>query len=86
MFQKYQLTNRNLKKLKKRWLKDSNKLISIKGKQTAASFHKRLGKIMWDYCGMIRNEEGSKKSSCLIKDLKEEFWKDLNIPGNIGMN
>ena len=61
-----------------------NKLISIKGKQTAASFHKRLGKIMWDYCGMIRNEEGLKKALVLINDLKEEFWTDLNIPGKIG--
>lgn len=58
-----------------------NKLISIKGKQTAASFHKRLGKIMWDYCGMIRNEEGLKKALVLINELQEEFWKDLNIPG-----
>jgi succinate dehydrogenase / fumarate reductase, flavoprotein subunit len=57
-----------------------NKLLSIKGKQSAGSFHKRLGKIMWDYCGMIRNEEGLKKALVLIKDLKEEFYKDLNIP------
>jgi succinate dehydrogenase / fumarate reductase, flavoprotein subunit len=57
------------------------KLVSIKGKQTAASFHKRLGKIMWDYCGMIRNEEGLKKALVLIKELKEEFWRDLNVPG-----
>jgi succinate dehydrogenase / fumarate reductase, flavoprotein subunit len=60
-----------------------NKLISIKGKQTASSFHKRLGKIMWDYCGMVRNEEGLKKAMTLISDLKEEFWKDLNVPGII---
>ena len=58
-----------------------NKFISIKGKQTAASFHKRLGKIMWDYCGMVRNEEGLKKALVLIKELKDEFWKDLNVPG-----
>ncbi len=60
-----------------------NKLISIKGKQTASSFHKRLGKIMWDYCGMIRNEEGLKKALILIDELREEFWRDLNIPGTI---
>jgi succinate dehydrogenase / fumarate reductase flavoprotein subunit len=60
-----------------------NKLISIKGKQTASSFHKRLGKIMWDYCGMIRNEGGLKKALVLINDLKEEFWRDLNVPGTI---
>lgn len=60
-----------------------NKLISIKGKQTAASFHRRLGKIMWDYCGMIRNEEGLTKALTLVRELKEEFWRDLNIPGTI---
>jgi succinate dehydrogenase / fumarate reductase flavoprotein subunit len=60
-----------------------SKLVSIKGKQTASSFHKRLGKIMWDYCGMIRNEEGLKKALVLINDLKEEFWSDLNVPGTI---
>jgi len=64
----------------KEWL---NKLMSVKGKQNAASFHKRLGKIMWDYCGMIRNEEGLKKALTLVKQLKEEFWRDLNIPGTI---
>ena len=61
-----------------------NKLLSIKGKQNAASFHKRLGKIMWDYCGMVRNEEGLRKALVLIEELKEEFWKDLNIPGPSG--
>jgi succinate dehydrogenase / fumarate reductase flavoprotein subunit len=58
-----------------------NKFISIKGKQTASSFHKRLGKIMWDYCGMMRNEAGLKKALVLIKELRDEFWRDLNIPG-----
>ena len=57
------------------------KLLSIQGKQTASSFHKRLGKIMWDYCGMVRNEEGLKKALVLIKDLEEEFWKNLKVPG-----
>jgi succinate dehydrogenase / fumarate reductase flavoprotein subunit len=60
-----------------------NKLISIKGKQTASTFHKRLGKIMWDHCGMTRNEEGLKKALVLINELKREFWKDLIVPGNI---
>jgi succinate dehydrogenase flavoprotein subunit len=60
-----------------------NKLISIKGKQSASSFHKKLGKIMWDYCGMSRNEGGLKKALTLISELKEEFWKDLNVPGTI---
>jgi succinate dehydrogenase / fumarate reductase, flavoprotein subunit len=64
-----------------------NKFLSIKGKQTAASFHKRLGKIMWDYCGMVRNEAGLNKALVLIKELKDEFWSDLKVPGDIkGVN
>jgi succinate dehydrogenase / fumarate reductase flavoprotein subunit len=59
------------------------KFISIRGKQNASSFHKRLGKIMWDYCGMVRNEEGLKKALVLIKELKEEFWSDLKVPEDI---
>ncbi|HPM86829.1 MAG TPA: fumarate reductase/succinate dehydrogenase flavoprotein subunit [Bacteroidales bacterium] len=61
-----------------------NRLLSIKGRQTASSFHKRLGKIMWDYAGMTRNEEGLKKALILLDDLRDEFWKDLNVPGSIG--
>ena len=57
------------------------KFLSIKGKQAASSFHKRLGKIMWDYCGMKRNEEGLKKALVLVAELKKEFWSDLLVPG-----
>lgn len=57
------------------------KLLAVKGKQTVTSFHKRLGKIMWDYCGMYRNEEGLKKALVLIDELKKEFWSDVRIPG-----
>lgn len=59
-----------------------DKFLAIKGKKNANSFHKRLGKIMWDHCGMVRNEEGLKKALVLIKELREEFWKDLNVPGD----
>lgn len=58
-----------------------NKLLSINGTETATSFHKRLGKIMWDYCGMVRNEEGLKKALTLIDELQAEFWKNLKVPG-----
>lgn len=58
-----------------------DKLLSIKGKQTASTFHKRLGKIMWDYCGMRRNEEGLKKALDLVEELRKEFWNDLLVPG-----
>jgi succinate dehydrogenase / fumarate reductase flavoprotein subunit len=57
------------------------KLISINGTQTPSSFHKRLGKIMWDYCGMVRNEAGLKKAADMVRDLKNEFWSDLKISG-----
>jgi succinate dehydrogenase / fumarate reductase flavoprotein subunit len=57
------------------------KLLTVNGKQTVTSFHKRLGKIMWDYSGMSRNEEGLKKALKLIDELKEEFWKDVKVPG-----
>ncbi|HOW09390.1 MAG TPA: fumarate reductase/succinate dehydrogenase flavoprotein subunit [Bacteroidales bacterium] len=58
-------------------------LISINGRQTASSFHRRLGKIMWDHCGMIRNEEGLRKALVLIEELRKEFWSDLKVPGKI---
>lgn len=57
-----------------------NALLSIKGSQTVTSFHKRLGRIMWDHCGMTRNEEGLKKALAMVRELEEEFWKDVNIP------
>ncbi|MBK9254463.1 MAG: fumarate reductase/succinate dehydrogenase flavoprotein subunit [Saprospiraceae bacterium] len=57
-------------------------LLSIKGNQTTESFHRRLGKIMWDYCGMARNEEGLKKGRQMIRDLRNEFYSDLYIPGD----
>ncbi len=60
-----------------------NKLMGIKGKQSVESFHKRLGKIMWDKCGMGRNEKGLKEAIAEIKALREEFWKDVRVPGDI---
>ncbi|MEP6926390.1 MAG: fumarate reductase/succinate dehydrogenase flavoprotein subunit [Ginsengibacter sp.] len=59
------------------------KLMNIKGKQTVESFHKRLGKIMWDKCGMARNEQGLIKAIDEIRILRKEFWNDLKIPGEI---
>ncbi len=59
-----------------------HRLLSINGKQTVESFHKRLGKIMWDKCGMARNAEGLKKAIEEIRQLKKEFWSDVKIPGS----
>ena len=60
-----------------------NKLMSIKGKQSVESLHKRLGKIMWEKCGMARNEKGLKEAIAEIQALKKEFWSDVRIPGEI---
>lgn len=64
-----------------------NTLINIKGNQTVESFHKRLGKIMWEKCGMARNATGLQEAITEIQQLKKEFWSDVKIPGEInGMN
>jgi succinate dehydrogenase / fumarate reductase flavoprotein subunit len=59
------------------------KLMNIKGSQTVESFHKRLGKIMWDKCGMARNATGLQQAITEIQQLKKEFWSDVRIPGGI---
>lgn len=58
-------------------------LMNIKGKQSVESFHKRLGKIMWEKCGMARNEKGLKEAIEEIRALKKEFWNDVSIPGDV---
>jgi succinate dehydrogenase / fumarate reductase flavoprotein subunit len=60
------------------------KLMAVKGTKSVDSFHKRLGHIMWEYVGMARTAEGLKKALEEIPKLREEFWKDVRIPG--GMN
>jgi succinate dehydrogenase / fumarate reductase flavoprotein subunit len=59
------------------------KLMNIGGKQSVESFHKRLGKIMWDKCGMARNAQGLQEAIKEIQELKKEFWSDLKIPGTV---
>ena len=59
----------------------NNRFLGLKGKRTVDSFHKELGRIMWEYCGMARTEEGLKKALELIPKLREEFHKDLNVLG-----
>jgi succinate dehydrogenase / fumarate reductase flavoprotein subunit len=65
-----------------RAIKDKiERLLSIKGGESVDYFHKKLGHIMWDYVGMARNEKGLEKAITEIKALKDEFWKNLYIPG-----
>jgi succinate dehydrogenase / fumarate reductase flavoprotein subunit len=58
-----------------------NKLLSIGGKKTVDEFHRELGLIMWDYCGMSRTDEGLKQAKTKIQELKKEFWKNVNVLG-----
>jgi succinate dehydrogenase / fumarate reductase flavoprotein subunit len=57
------------------------KLLSVRGKRTVDDFHRRLGLIMWDYCGMSRNNAGLEKARTLIQELRAEFWKNVLVPG-----
>ncbi|MCX6234673.1 MAG: fumarate reductase/succinate dehydrogenase flavoprotein subunit [Bacteroidetes bacterium] len=57
------------------------RLFAVNGKQTVTSFARRLGKIMWDYCGMARNEEGLKKALAMVAELEKGFWHDVRVPG-----
>ncbi|MCU0466976.1 MAG: fumarate reductase/succinate dehydrogenase flavoprotein subunit [Arcicella sp.] len=59
-----------------------NQLMNIKGTKSVDYFHKRLGKIMWDKCGMARNEKGLKEAIAEIQALQKEFWSDVRIPGD----
>jgi succinate dehydrogenase / fumarate reductase flavoprotein subunit len=58
------------------------KLLSIKGKRTVDSFHRELGKIIWDECGMSRTAQGLEKGIQQVRALREEFWQNVNVPGS----
>jgi len=60
------------------------KIMSINGKKTPTQFHRELGKIMWNYCGMSRNEQGLKTALELVPKLREEFWQNLTMVGEEG--
>jgi succinate dehydrogenase / fumarate reductase flavoprotein subunit len=58
------------------------KLLAIKGKRTVDSFHRELGKLLWDKCGMARRAEGLREAIQRIPALREEFWRNVNVPGS----
>ena len=62
--------------------KRNEKLLNIKGKKSVESLHRELGKIMWDNCGMSRNEKDLKNALTQIKDLKKDFWQNIFVPGS----
>jgi len=58
------------------------RLLSVNGKQSSTSFHRRLGKILWDNCGIARKDEDMKSALGMIQDLRAEFWNDVRVPGD----
>lgn len=62
----------------------TRRFMTINGKRTVTEFHRELGKIIWEYCGMSRSEVGLKKALTLIPELREQFWTDLKVPGQNG--
>jgi succinate dehydrogenase / fumarate reductase flavoprotein subunit len=63
-----------------------NRILSIKGNKTSNEFHRELGNIMWEYCGMSRTEDGLKKALSKVPRLREEFWNNLKIVGGDDFN
>ncbi len=59
----------------------TRKFLSVKGTRTVDDFHKKLGHIMWEYCGMARNNEGLTKAITMIQEIREEFWENVMVPG-----
>jgi succinate dehydrogenase / fumarate reductase flavoprotein subunit len=59
-----------------------NRLLSIDGDRTVDSFHRELGHLMWDYCGMERSDEGLRKALDRIPELRREFWNGVKVPGS----
>jgi succinate dehydrogenase / fumarate reductase flavoprotein subunit len=60
----------------------TKRFVESRGSRTVDDFHRELGKIMWDQCGMARNEAGLKDALAKIPRLREEFWRDVNVPGS----
>ncbi len=60
----------------------TDKLLAIKGKRTVDSFHRALGKIIWDECGMSRTAEGLTQAISKIRQLRDEYWQNVNVPGS----
>jgi succinate dehydrogenase flavoprotein subunit len=56
--------------------------LAIKGKRTVDSFHRELGRLLWDQCGMARNAAGLQEALARIPELREEFWRNVNVPGS----
>ncbi len=64
-----------------------NKLLNVNGNRTVDSFHRELGLLIWDHCGMARNREGLMAARAKLPEIREEFWKNVSVPGSVtGIN
>jgi succinate dehydrogenase / fumarate reductase flavoprotein subunit len=77
-------TQPEFKKVEEEVKASVTRLLGIKGKRTVTSFHRELGKLLWDKCGMARNDAGLKAALKRIPELREEFWKNVNVTGENG--
>jgi succinate dehydrogenase / fumarate reductase flavoprotein subunit len=79
---KVDVTHAAFKQVEAEVVERTNRLLGIKGKRSVDSFHRELGKILWDYCGMSRTATGLKQALGLIPSLREEFWRNAMVPGH----
>ncbi len=77
----YAIDQQEFKNAESETTERTKRMLGINGKRSVDSFHRELGKIMWDYCGMARNDAGLKKALQLIPEIRDEFWKNVNVPG-----
>ena len=81
-FEEVETSAAEFKKVEKDAKSFQEKLLKVKGNRSPDSFHKELGKIIWDYCGMSRNEKGLKSAIKKVEKLEKSFWKDILITGD----
>lgn len=77
-------SHKQMKELENEAKTKTEKFLSIKGDRTVDDFHRELGKIMWDKCGMARNAEGLNEAKEKIPKIREEFWQNVKVPGTTG--
>jgi succinate dehydrogenase / fumarate reductase flavoprotein subunit len=80
-FDKVETSHAEFRKVEQEVAARTKKLLSAKGRRSVDSFHKELGKLMWDKCGMGRNEQGLKQALARIPQLREEYWRDVRVLG-----
>lgn len=79
---KLDTTSSEFKEAEKQAKEKTTRLLNIDGKRTVDEFHRELGKLLWDKCGMARNEKGLKDALAQIPQIRNEFWQNVNVPGS----